>query len=332
MNMRFSIVLALACLLPVGCRMDPRMDAYIQELHAEHRMLEDDINNMQYEYEAQLEKLRSENARLGGNAGNNSSGDEGPNIMQPDINPGIPEINPGTPDSQKSILPTPKSDGGEGANLGSPDSHITHIVLNPRLSGGHDFDGKPGDDGVFIVLQPRNADDLFVPQAGSLSIVVLDPLKDGEAARVARWELDADDVKYRIRTTEGTTSGIHLKLPWSDDPPENTHLHVFLRYQTQDLRKLEADGELVVGLPGQFSHRWTPRPIDSIVSQRPDAPYMPTNTTGVPPVPSPTVSSLQYGQTVPDNRSFQPTETPAVQPIRQTSRLSRRDRLWKPYR
>ena len=69
------------------------------------------------------------------------------------------------------------------------DKKVTHLFLNP-LSGGADFDGQPGDDGLRVVIEPRNATDEFVPEAGALSVVLLDPERQGESARVARWDSD----------------------------------------------------------------------------------------------------------------------------------------------
>ena len=61
---------------------------------------------------------------------------------------------------------------------------------------------------------------------------------------------------------QGDTRGIHLKLPWPAKPPENARLKVFVRYETPEGKKLQAEKEVFVALPGQFSQRWTPRPAD----------------------------------------------------------------------
>ncbi|MGE0757226.1 MAG: hypothetical protein AB7O38_09410, partial [Pirellulaceae bacterium] len=61
------------------------------------------------------------------------------------------------------------------------DPRVTHIYLNPLLTGGGNFDDQPGDDGLVVVIEPRNRSDLFVPLAGPVSVVLLDPQQAGEA-------------------------------------------------------------------------------------------------------------------------------------------------------
>lgn len=140
------------------------------------------------------------------------------------------------------------------------DKVVTHIQLNPLHTCGTDFDHAPGDDGITVVIEPRNEANQYVPLAGTVSVVVLDPKKNGEDARLARWDFSAAEMAEKIR--QGDTRGIELKLPWPARPPENARLDVFVRYETPDGKKLQAEKEVVVALPGQFSQRWTPRPAD----------------------------------------------------------------------
>ena len=48
----------------------------------------------------------------------------------------------------------------------------------------------------------------------------------------------------------------HLELPWPADPPVHGQLYLFVRYTTSDGRKLQAEGPIEIGLPGQTSRRW----------------------------------------------------------------------------
>jgi len=133
-------------------------------------------------------------------------------------------------------------------SAGQTDSRVTHVFMNPRLTGGRNFDSNPGDDGIRIVLEPRNVDGKFVPRAGDLSIVALDPAERGTAARVARWDLQQSQLAPLLRTSEVLGRGFHLKLLWPGEPPRHSELQLYARYVTEDGRSLEADQRIFVDL------------------------------------------------------------------------------------
>ncbi len=137
-----------------------------------------------------------------------------------------------------------------GSQIGRPsDTRVTHIFMNPRLTGGRNFDSNPGDDGIRVVIEPRNTDGQFLPRAGALSVVVLDPAEKQTAARVARWNLEQSQLAPLLRTSEVLGRGFHLRLLWPGEPPRHSDLQVFVRYVSEDGRKLEADQRIFVDLP-----------------------------------------------------------------------------------
>lgn len=138
------------------------------------------------------------------------------------------------------------------------DSHVTHLFINPLLTGGSDFDARPGDEGLNVVLEPRNASDQLVAQPGAVSVVVLDPTKSGDAARVARWDFDLSATRQKMQSASAAR-GIQLQLPWPASPPAAKKLHLFVRYEAADGRKLQADREIFVSPHEQVAQRWTPR-------------------------------------------------------------------------
>jgi hypothetical protein len=141
------------------------------------------------------------------------------------------------------------------------DMQVTHIFLNPLLTGGADFDRQPGDEGLSIVLEPRNAADEYVPQAGAVSVVVLDPAKEGEAARIARWDFTLTATQQKLQSTSAAR-GIRLEMPWPALAPTANQLKLFVRYETADGRRLQAERDIYITPPGQIAQRWTPRPAD----------------------------------------------------------------------
>lgn len=165
--------------------------------------------------------------------------------------------------SPEGLLPAPSTlpqDTSPPERLPSKptDRKITHVFVNPALTGGCDLDGQPGDDGLKIVLEPRNETDEYVPEAGSLSLVVLDPDREGDAARVARWDFDQEAAR-QVLAESGAGRGLKLEMPWPAAAPSANRLKLYVRYETPDGRKLQADREIFVTPPGQAISRWTPR-------------------------------------------------------------------------
>jgi hypothetical protein len=201
-----------------------------------------------------------------------------------DLGPPIIEM-PGTDDAAPNDLPTPaipraSAPAAPETTAQQPaDTKVTHVFLNPLLTGGADFDRQPGDEGLSIVLEPRNAADQYVPQAGAVSVVVLDPTKEGEAARIARWDFTLTATQQKLQTASAA-KGILLEMPWPASPPSAGKLQLFVRYETADGRRLQTDREIFITPPGQVAQRWTPRPAD-----RPITAAAPPN-----PAPAPTAA------------------------------------------
>lgn len=191
-----------------------------------------------------------------------------PKVELPDQKPApkrelpLPQAKPpATPPSPMTSAPAAPSNATPSMpswSLEPADPRVTHIHLNPLLTGGSDFDRQPGDDGLVVVIEPRNSENVFVALAGPISVVLLDPTKQGESARVARWDLLARDTQQAIQNSTAV-KGIQLRLPWPQHAPANNRLQLFVRYVTVDGRKLEANREIFVTLPGQVSQRWMPR-------------------------------------------------------------------------
>ncbi|MBW8885199.1 MAG: hypothetical protein JF612_10600, partial [Planctomycetia bacterium] len=146
------------------------------------------------------------------------------------------------------------------------DKKVTHLFLNPLLTTAADFDGQPGDDGLRIVLEPRNAAGQFVSEAGPVSIVVLDPDRQGEAARIARWDFDQSAMRQLLTASSGHE--IKVEVPWPASAPTANKLKLFVRFETADGRRLQADREIFVTPPGQTLSRWTPRSIERQASSQ----------------------------------------------------------------
>jgi len=144
--------------------------------------------------------------------------------------------------------------GGTAIVPGADSSQVDRITLNRLLFGGWDMDGRPGDEGVLLLVEPRDTEGRLVAAAAPLSVVVLDRGLAGPAARVARWDSTGAQVSTLFRSMP-TGDGIYLELPWPGTPPVHSHLHLFVRYTTRDGRKLEANRELDIALANQAAQQ-----------------------------------------------------------------------------
>ncbi|MDP6467052.1 MAG: hypothetical protein QF918_04915 [Pirellulaceae bacterium] len=374
MDRRFAILSVV--LVAAGCQQSPYVSSHLEILGAERRALEVRVLDLEFELDRAQKRLidyqdgdrdatsrGSRSTERSSRDSGSQNGDRGDDLMPPSIQiPGLgddspptlepPRVNEGRP--ADSVLPN--SDGD--SVMTSPryqqptrpiaitprapgDPRITHIELNPTLTGGTDFDRKSGDDGLIIVLEPRNADNEFVPLAGPITVVLLDYAKrnQGSAALIDRWKIDAPTV-HKLMLNDQHVQGIQLRLPWSDRPPENSKLRLDVRYTTADGRHLDARSDVVVSLPGQYSARWTPRAPSSSsehdpspndgqapvnIARQPDmnesagSPRMPTVTQSAFTIVSPATEPVSVGPTSQTGSSPIPPETgsrPTWQPIR----------------
>ncbi len=266
-----SLALCALALFAVGCRTNPNQAL----LEQESRLLEDRV----YQLEAMLddscaareatirenEALKKELAGGDRGPGRDASGSyDGPSMGAPSETPGRseaprleaptielpegsetpPEELPGTPSDAPSDAPKVGPTGASTAVEGVP----TKLVINKRLTGGLDRDGRNGDEGVLVVVEPRDAQGRLVKTAGDVSIVVMDPALEGAAQRVARWDFAAEEVPGHYQRTP-LGEGLRFQLAWPADPPKHSQVQLFVRYTTADGTKINADVPIDVRSP-----------------------------------------------------------------------------------
>jgi len=148
------------------------------------------------------------------------------------------------------------------SSLAQGDSaQVARLVLLGTATGGYDADGRPGHEGISVVLQPADQQGRLVEAPADVTVVVLDPAEVGQAARVARWDLPAE-LTAAAFCRVGNTRAMKLDLTWPGDPPKHSLLHVFVRYTTRDGRNLKADRQIRIQLPSRPDREvagWSPR-------------------------------------------------------------------------
>ncbi len=170
---------------------------------------------------------------------------------------GVPSNEPPPPFKEKTADSklVPKEGAGE-------EGPVRRITLNRRLTGGHDVDGQPGDEGGMVVVEPLDEAGELMEVSGDISVVVLDPAQQGEASRVARWDFTAAEAaKHLQRTPMG--DGLHFTMPWPHSPPVNRTLNLYVQYTTADGRRLQAEKQIEIDPPGEIvpaDSDWTRTP------------------------------------------------------------------------
>ena len=135
------------------------------------------------------------------------------------------------------------------------DKVVTHILLNQQLTGGYDRDGLPGDDGVMVVIEPRNSSGQFVPLPGETTIVLRDPDAPTDTT-IEKWKLTPQQAHAKMRTSL-LGRGVHLELAWPGKPPKAGDYELAVSYLA-DGEKLTARREVRIDPPRDPSLRWTP--------------------------------------------------------------------------
>ena len=85
-----------------------------------------------------------------------------------------------------------------------------------RLTGGHDYDGAPGDDGITVYLQPVDADGHVIKAAGSITIDLFDLANPDGTQRIVTRRLNVDQT--RKAWSDGLwTRHYTIDCPWPEE-------------------------------------------------------------------------------------------------------------------
>ncbi|MFO1066759.1 MAG: hypothetical protein U0892_23110 [Pirellulales bacterium] len=115
------------------------------------------------------------------------------------------------------------------------DNRIVEIKFHPALCRSTDMDSDGNDDGLYLVLQPCNEAGQFLTTSADLAISVLDPAREGAAAKIATAHYSAADVREKMQPI-GSSQGIHLTIAWTGAKPSADQVVVLAQYTLNDGR------------------------------------------------------------------------------------------------
>lgn len=132
-------------------------------------------------------------------------------------------------------------------------SPITEVLINKSVSQGKNTDGRPGDDGVEILLQPKAADGSVVDEAGNLTVSIIDPAADQGERQIGKWTFLKEEALLFFAEDEFDNRGILLELKWDKKIPTNKRLTVYVRFETSDDRIMETTSDIIIDPPSNLT-------------------------------------------------------------------------------
>ena len=151
------------------------------------------------------------------------------------------------PSHRQSAAPVSNRSNNTLNEMAHPTSIPTRISIPQEFLAGRDYDGEPGDDGIAVLVQPRDAQGQVVLEPAAISVVAIDPAIRGAGGRVARWDLQPEEVRsYMVQRND--VAGFLLELPWPNRAPDHQDLKVFVRYYTPSGDYLESQGDVRISL------------------------------------------------------------------------------------
>ncbi len=118
-----------------------------------------------------------------------------------------------------------------------------------RPTGGLDEDGKPGDEALQVLVEPRDIDGHTLKTPGTLFIAAQEILPEGLKRPLSQWEISGEAL-HRSWRSGLITTGYSVVLPWKTWPTTEK-VRVVARFVLADGRAFEAEKDVTIRLaPG----------------------------------------------------------------------------------
>lgn len=176
----------------------------------------------------------------------------------------------GINDQTTNVLDGPQWEIGFESTTIDSDSQVDRIEILSSQTRGKNLDGKQGDDGVEVMVQPLDIDGYFVDAAGELTVTVV----DAQAGQLGKWTFLPAELKLFLSRDEFDNTGILLHLPWADTNPVSSVVEVQVKMVVagraySDAKRVRIEPSVLAG-SGSASKNWTGRdgPAESLDKPR----------------------------------------------------------------
>ncbi len=139
---------------------------------------------------------------------------------------------------------------------------ITEILIERSVTGGRDVDGRTGDEGLEMLIQPRTANGSVEFEAGELTVSLIDPSESPERQRIGLWKFLPGETELFFANDQIGNRGILLHLPWEQQTPANQKLIAHVRFITPDGRELKTSQDIQVTPPTENYSPDAPAVVD----------------------------------------------------------------------
>ncbi len=149
----------------------------------------------------------------------------------------------------------PKMSDGSSA---LQDTKVIEVAFHPTLCRGQVLESTDANDGLYLVLQPRNAAGQTIDLPASLTVVALDPNRPDNQSKIGRWTFTEEEVDAMLEPI-GISHGFHIPLQWQAVKPSGDAVQIHIRYEMNDGRRLINERRIQLHVPSAGSASWTPR-------------------------------------------------------------------------
>lgn len=246
-----SLCLFFLCfVLTTGCAQNRQTIARLEQENAQQRERIWQSNRKMEDFRQENLALRQQLAALQGQNRSSVSRSSQPQASIIQQNSGtndpsaVPQTEPistlGVPTSPQT-LPVNPSAGSQAVMDGTP--HRTIRVRKTDSSSVHSVTiladkAKPIHyEGLHAEIQLKDANGGIVLAPAPLYVMVTDPSKPEDQARVSKWRYTAEDLAGIINSGQAAIS-IPLNMAWERSCPQNLDLELHILYHTSDQRIL----------------------------------------------------------------------------------------------
>ncbi len=265
-------LLGLLFFAATGCRRDAALHVYIDEINAEKRILENRLNDMQFELEAKERELQRYR-RGGGTTETTPRGRAVPRLelpaprrrqrdeddsSMPDLDLTPPMIDPGEKTGDRgrprnpSITPNTSPASSTLNQTGSP---VVELAIDRERTTGVNLDELPGDDGLRVVLRTLDRSGRYQPATSAIDVELYER---GNGRSLAAWQFTASEIEVAM-SRAGTEHGITLEMRLPREPRTTRQFRLVVRYFRKSDTPVQTETMISLQPNTPKASRWTPR-------------------------------------------------------------------------